>query len=228
MWYWFHLYYPAVFQMVAVADSPTGPFTVLGPREVATDNGFGSDANVFKDDDGKAYLVYTDHETYDTALPGSNGRYAVRIDSLSKDYLHSNKEGIYAFDKGSEAPAMIKYRGKYIVTGSGLAGWGTSGARYVVADSPLGPYSKPKVMSDAKNSWGQGQTTSFLYIKESDTLMVMCDQWWNPTRSDLNKSRYLWLPVDFDPKTGTAKMIYHKEWNPFSQAQKDQKPGGPK
>jgi hypothetical protein len=36
MWYWFHPRDPAVFQMVAVADQPTGPFAPLGPREVGS------------------------------------------------------------------------------------------------------------------------------------------------------------------------------------------------
>jgi beta-xylosidase len=79
MWYWFHLKVPAVFEMVATAEQPTGPFQSLGPREVGTEDGFASDANVFRDEDGKAFLVYTDH--------GQNGRYAIRIDGLTDDYL---------------------------------------------------------------------------------------------------------------------------------------------
>jgi hypothetical protein len=67
-----------------------------------------------------------------------------------------------------------------------------------------------------QKTWG-GQITSFLYIKESDTLMAMCDQWWTPDKTDLNKSRYLWLPVYLNPKTGAVKMIYHEKWNPFSK-----------
>ncbi|MFB3902925.1 MAG: family 43 glycosylhydrolase [Acidobacteriota bacterium] len=124
MWYCFHMQYPAVMMMVAVSDTPVGPFTVLGPREVGADTGFASDHNVFKDDDGKAYLVYTDHEPLATAVPGSNGRYAIRIDSLTDDYLSSNQEGVYALSEGCEAPAMIKYKGKYLVAASGVAGWG--------------------------------------------------------------------------------------------------------
>jgi hypothetical protein len=55
--------------------------------------------------------------------------------------------------------------------------------------------------------------------------MAMCDQWWTPDKTDLNKSRYLWLPVDFDPKIGTAKMKYHKKWNPFSKVLQNRIPG---
>ena len=69
-----------------------------------------------------------------------------------------------------------------------------------------------------------------LYIKESDTVLAMFDQWWttrdehhiNPPATgstDLNESRYVWLPVAFDPATETAKVSFHKDWNPFIPGQ---------
>ena len=220
MWYWFHLKDPAVFMMVATADQPTGPFQPLGPREVGTEDGFASDSNVFQDDDGKAHLVYTDH--------GRTGRYAIRIDSLSDDYLYSNKEGYLVLAQGHEAPAMAKYKGKYLVAASGVTGWGGTANDYAVASSPSGPWSAQKVLTSS-NQWG-GQITSLLHLKESDTVLAMFDQWWT-TRdehhikppaagsTDLNESRYVWLPVAFDPATETAKVPFHKEWNPFFPGQ---------
>jgi hypothetical protein len=217
MWFWYHTTYPTVFAMVATSDTPTGPFKVKGARQVGSQTGFGSDLNVFKDDGGKAYLVYTDHHTYDESKRFDKGRakYAILVDSLTDDYLASNKEGAVAIPSGGEAPAMAKYRGKYIVAASGVKGWNPTETRYVLAGSPLGPYSKPAVMTEQK-TWG-GQITSFLYIKESDALMAMCDQWWIPDKTDLNKSRYLWLPVHMDPQTGAARMTFHEEWSPFKK-----------
>ena len=216
MWYRWYLHMPASFLMVAVADHPEGPFTSLGPREMGTSNGFASDMNVFKDDDGKAYVIYCDHETEATKFaPGANGRYAIRIDSLTDDYLSSNKDGVYAFDKAVEAPSMIKYKGKYIAVGSGVHGWAGSETVCSVADSPLGKYKKQDNISE-KKTWNS-QVTDLFYLKESDTVMALCDQWWIPDRSDINKSRYLLLPLHLDSQTGTAKMKYYEKWNPFSQ-----------
>jgi hypothetical protein len=158
LWYWFHPRDPAVFQMVAVADQPTGPFQPLGPREVGTWSGFASDHNVFQDDDGKGYLVYTDH----TTAAGRTGDYLIRIDSLTDDYLASNKEGVLALPGMHEAPALSKYKGKYIVAASGVEGWGGTVNDYAVADKPLGPWSAPKTLT-GRNTWG-GQLTSMLYI----------------------------------------------------------------
>lgn len=222
MWYWFHPRDPAVFQMVAVADKPTGPFRPLGPREVGTWSGFASDHNVFQDDDGKAYLVYTDH----TTANGRTGDYVIRIDSLTDDYLESNKEGIMVMPRMHEAPAMVKFKGKYLVAASGVEGWGGTVNDYSVADKPTGPWSAPRTLT-GKNNWG-GQITSMLYIKESDTVLAMFDQWWitkdehhvtrPPTGStDLNDSRYVWLPVDFDPATGAAQVTFRSKWNPWKK-----------
>ena len=56
-------------------------------------------------------MIYCAHESEATRFTEHlNGRYAIRIDSLGDDYLTSNKEGIYVFQKGVEAPAIIKYK----------------------------------------------------------------------------------------------------------------------
>jgi beta-xylosidase len=215
MWYRWYLHMPASFLMVAVADHPEGPFTSLGPREMATSNGFASDMNVLQDDDGKAYVIYCDHETEATKFaPGANGRYAIRIDSLTDDYLDTNKDGVLVFEKAVEAPAIVKYKGKYIAVGSGVHGWAGTETVCAVADSPLGTYKKQENISE-KKTWSS-QVTDLIYLKESDTVMALCDQWWIPDKKDINKSRYLFLPVHLDPETGKVKMEYRDKWNPLS------------
>ena len=65
-----------------------------------------------------------------------------------------------------------------------------------------------------KKTWSS-QVTDLIYLKESDTVMALCDQWWIPDKSDINKSRYLFLPLRLDPETGEVKMKYHEKWNPL-------------
>jgi hypothetical protein len=48
--------------------------------------------------------------------------------------------------------------------------------------------------------------------------VALCDQWWIPDRQDINKSRYLLLPIELDPETGIARMGYKKEWPPLEPA----------
>ena len=98
--------------------------------------------------------------------------------------------------------------------GSGVRGWNASETHYAVADSPLGPYGAKKQMSE-QNTWNS-QIRDFVYVAESDLVFAMCDAWWIPDKQDLNASRYLWLPIDFDPETNTAKMLYQENWTPFN------------
>lgn len=211
MWYRWYLHVPASFLMVAVADRPEGPFRSLGPREMGTSNGFASDMNVFQDDDGKGYVIYCDHGGH--GVKGDKATYTIRIDSLSDDYLTSKKDGAVVFDKGCEAPAMIKYKGKYIAVASGVNGWAGSETVCAVADTPMGTYKKQADISE-KKTWNS-QVTDLIYLKESDTVMALCDQWWIPDKSDINRSRYLFLPLLLDAETGVVKMKYIEKWNPL-------------
>ena len=125
--------YPAAMLAVAVADKPTGPFTYLGQRDSSEEHGWGQDLGLFKDDDGKGYLVYDD------------GHRNIRVDLLTDDYLSvSGKTSIAlksdpAAGKRYEGAAIAKYKGKYIVAGSGVLGWNPTDTTYAVADAPLGP-----------------------------------------------------------------------------------------
>lgn len=208
MWFFdFAKTYPDVMMTVAVSDAPIGPFKILGLRETGQDKGWAQDCALFKDEDGNAYLAYDD------------GRRNLRVDLLSDDYLSSTKKNVLAMTAPGEGTAMAKYKGKYIVAGSGVVGWGASETYCAVADSPLGPYSAKQLMS-ANRTWG-GQISNFIYIKESDTLMAMCDQWWagQRGREALGASRYLWLPVALNPATGEAKLVYREQWNPLVKAE---------
>jgi beta-galactosidase len=202
MWFFYILHYPGVILMVATSDTPTGPFELLGPRETGGPFGFGQDMNLFKDDDGTAYLVYDD------------GNRDLRVDKLTDDYLASTKQSIVAVPRAHEAPAMIKHMGKYIVAGSGVRGWAATDTHYAVASSPMGPYGPKKRMSEEK-TWGS-QITDFVFVRESGRLFAMCDSWWNPDKEDLDRSRYLWFPVEFDPSTEMARMVPDMEWAPFT------------
>ncbi len=204
LWHFWHLNYPGSPLNVAVSDHPAGPYKSLGPRELGSHDGFGYDFGLFQDDDGKAYIAYCADD------------YHIRIDSLSADYTQSMKDGVIALKPLHEAPAMVKYRGKYIVAASGVNGWAPTETTYVVASKPLGPYGEPKQMSDQK-TWGS-QITQFVLFPETDTLMAMCDQWWIPDKTDLNKSRYLWIPVNFDPASSMARMEYRQAWTPLRSA----------
>lgn len=217
MWFfYFKDVYPDIMASVAVSDTPVGPFKFVGTFESGSPAikaakielaeqrtegpaGCSQDLNVFVDSDQTAYLVYDD------------GIRNIRVDKLSDDYLSSTKETVIALPNEirHEAPAMVKFKGKYIVAGSGVFGWGPSPTHYAVADSPMGPYSAQKLLTPQSNlnTWNS-QITSFVYVPTSDKLFAMCNQWFLPDYKDINKSRYLWLEVVPLANENEFEMVY--------------------
>ena len=107
--------------IVATSDTATGPFTI---NKVFTPPGGVYDMGLYKDDDGKAYLV-TAHDW-------------VKISELSDDYL-SIKTTTTVRGATGEAPAIFKSRGTYYFVGSQLTGWAPNANHYATASSILGP-----------------------------------------------------------------------------------------
>ena len=201
--------YPAAMLAVAVADAPAGPFQFIGQRNTAEEHGWGQDLGLFKDLDGKSYLVYDD------------GHRNIRVDRLADDFLSSSGQTTIALksdgqNKRYEGAALIRYKGKYVAAGSGVEGWTPTDTSYAVADKPLGPYRKMGRMSE-KRTWNS-QISNFVYIAESDKVMSMCDQWFRGPKGQrvpIDESLQLWLPVTLDPATGVAKMQPVQEWDPW-------------
>jgi hypothetical protein len=209
MWFFeFRSTYPDIMAGVATADYPQGPFTVIGQRSSAAPYGYAQDLNVFKDTDGSAYLIH------------DSGAYTIRVDRLSSDYLSVTGSTVVAIDpssnggKGFEGPAMVKFKGKYLVTASEVHGWSPSPTWAALADNPMGPYTAATIVTSG--SANNVQNSSLLYISESDTCFQIGDSWFNPNTFDLNQSRYYFMPVTVNPLTNTASINYVTQYNPLT------------
>lgn len=203
---------------VAVSDSPTGPFKLLGTYKLqhAGDNygydgwenrGSVRDMNLFKDDDGTAYVIYS-----------SEGNETMYIAKLNEDYTYlsaSPEEAVEGVDftrnfaKWSrEAPAMFQYKDKYYIITSGCTGWSPNQAKYAVADHPMGPWTE---IGDPCTDWGwettydTQSTCVFPVDAENGKFIYMGDRW---NAGDLSESRYVWLPVEFQPDNKIALRRY--------------------
>ncbi|HMD55654.1 MAG TPA: glycoside hydrolase family 43 protein, partial [Phycisphaerae bacterium] len=86
------------------------------------------DMNLFVDDDGKAYQIYSSEE---------NG--TIQISQLTDDYLKPAGHYIRILPgQFNEAPALFKHAGKYFLITSGTSGWAPNAARLTMADSIMG------------------------------------------------------------------------------------------
>lgn len=170
---------------VAVSSSPTGPYKYIG--SVRPNGNMARDMTLYKDDDGKAYLIYSSEENS-----------TMQVCLLSDDYLHPTKTfSRILVDKSREAPALFKNNGQYYLITSGCTGWSANAASYAVADKVLGPYtviSNP-CTGEGANTTFNSQSTYVIPVKGQNTYLFMADRW---NKNDLEKSDYLWLPLMVD------------------------------
>ena len=168
---------------VAVSDNPAGPYKYLG--SVQPNGQMSRDMTLFKDDDNKAYLIYS-----------SENNNTMHVCLLSDDYLSPTKTwSRILIDRNREAPALFKNQGKYYLVTSACTGWSPNAATYAVASHPLGPwkeYDNPCTGEGAETTF-QSQSTFVLPIKgKTDQYIFMADKW---NKLDLENSKYVWLPL---------------------------------
>jgi beta-galactosidase len=230
---WFHAdsaNYAAASVGVAVANSPTGPFTYLGsfrpnkgqwpinvteqdkadPKSLLVRDFAGGqmsrDLTIFVDDDGKAYL-----------FAAAEGNPTMHVSELTDDYL--GLTGKYArifIGRSMEAPAVFKRGGKYYLIASGCTGWAPNPARSAVADSVWGPWielGNPCRGPEAEITF-RGQSTYVQpVIGKQDEFIFMADRW---NKNDLADSRYLWLPLTFTAD-GKPEVHWQDAWKPAAK-----------
>lgn len=119
---------------VAVADQPTGPF-VPQPQPIAGVRGI--DPNVFIDQDGQAYLYWSQGNIYGAKLKENMLELASEPVTLGELPTQGLKEGPYLF----------KRNGTYYLTYPHVANK-TERLEYATSTSPLGPFTVRGVLMD--------------------------------------------------------------------------------
>ena len=146
------------------------------------------DMTLFKDDDGKAYHIYS-----------SEDNLTLQIAELTEDYLSHSGRYIRIFPAGhNEAPTIFKKDGTYWMITSGCTGWAPNAARLFSASSIWGPWKQhpnPCRGDGSERTFG-GQSTYVLQLP-GNRYLFMADIW-HP--KSLMYSGYLWIPVRFDEK----------------------------
>lgn len=167
---------------VAISDSPVGPYRYLG--SVQPNGQMLRDMTLFKDTNGKAYLIYS-----------SEGNNTMHVCLLSKDYLKPTKTYSRIFvNRRRESPTIFKSEGKYFLITSGCSGWSPNAASYAVADNILGPWTEfgnPCKGPHAEETFFAQGAFVLPVNNRPGSFIFMTDQW---NKLDLATSTYLWLP----------------------------------
>ncbi len=160
------------------------------------------DQNLFVDDDGKAYHIYSSEENS-----------TLHISRLADDYLSESGEYIRVFSgRYMEAPAMFKHQEKYFLIASDCTGWDPNAARLAWAPDIFGPWlelGNPCLGEDAEFTF-HSQSTFVLPVEgEKDAFIFMADRWKPDNAID---GRYIWLPVKFE-ENGIPYLEWMDEWS---------------
>ena len=190
---WVNVYDNGVDYRVFTSPSPTGPFTeaavpTLAVNDTApTSSANNGDETVFTDDDGTAYIVYTDWHTGDGDLI---------VEQLDSSDLSGTGTYTRLGQSGTEAPAMFKRDGVYYLTYSDPAcGYCSgTGTAYRTAPSPLGPWSAPTVLTTA-SCGGQPSFVSAIPTTTGTAYLYGSDLWDGQNNEGL--ANYYWAPLSF-------------------------------
>ncbi len=155
------------------------------------------DMNLFVDDDGSAYHIYSSEENS-----------TLHISKLSDDYLSCSGQFIRVFsDRYMEAPALFKRNGKYYLIASDCTGWNPNAARSAVSDNIFGDWKElgnPCIGADSALTF-HSQSTYILPVEgKKDAFIFMADRW-NPKNAI--DGRYVWLPIQFEGDKPILKLM---------------------
>ena len=168
---------------IASSDSPLGPFELISVKQPNRLDC--RDMTLFKDTDGKAYLIHS-----------KDWNRSISISELTEDY--SDLTGVsqtVMMDQMREAPAVCKHNGIYYMITSGCTGWDPNSALYSVCEYMTGQWriiDNPCEGENYRNTFG-GQSTYIFEYKNQKYLML--DHW---KAYDLKNSGYSILPLDID------------------------------
>ncbi|KAK3314371.1 glycosyl hydrolase [Apodospora peruviana] len=175
---------------VATGDSVCGKYTYL--RSFQPLGRESRDMGLFKDDDGKGYLLTEDR------------KYGLRIVALSDDFTSPTTDVFsWKLDGGNrvEAPAMLKLGKTYFMFASMMTGWDANENQYTTSTSLTGGWSGWKKFADSGSKTYNSQTTYILKTGESSAI-YMGDRW---LKDNLMASSYVWLPLTISGTSVTMK-----------------------
>lgn len=184
--------------MVALSDSPTGPFKIQNRIDMTSTIGTPNtgDQTVFYDEDTQTgYLIYSYGQ-------GRAKGYVSEIGVL-EDGTIGLKNCVQIFrGEGREGNCMFKYKGKYYFCASNLYGWDSSFAYYLVADDIYGPYeplNKMEVMDGCEKDYAHITQTGFFYTvrgTKEETVIYCGDRWADFAGNGLGYNQ--WVPLSFN------------------------------
>ncbi len=160
------------------------------------------DLNVYKDDDGKAYLICT-----------TDGNQSVRLFELDETYTAIAREvyrGYAGDDMECEGHGIIRTGGYYFWLMSWCSGWDFNENHYYYSKTLGGPWAKGGNIAVTNTHTYESQVGFSFTLKGSETtsFIYMGDRW---AVRNFSTSRLVVLPIEVSGTT--LKVPWHDQWS---------------
>jgi len=180
---------------VAWCDTPDGDYTYVGSFNPL---GYMSrDCTLFVDD-ANGYFLSAANNNADLHL------YKLTSDYLSVDYLVTK---IWV-GLSREAPCLFKRNGVYFIVSSGCTGWTPNQAKYGYASNLAGPWSSLYDLGNSTTYSSQSHYVLTLQGSLETSYLYMGDRWARAWSDYTDRSRYIWLPLEFTSDTSMVMNWY--------------------
>lgn len=146
------------------------------------------DMNLFMDDDGSAYHIYSSEENS-----------TLHISKLTDDYLSYSGQYFRVFSgRYMEGATLFKRKGKYYIIASDCTGWNPNAARSAVSEKLFGNWTElgnPCVGEGSELTFNSQSTFVLPVQGKKDMFIFMGDRW---TPENPIEGQYVWLPITFE------------------------------
>lgn len=205
---------------VAISDSPFGPFRYIGSSPLnSSPEGWGTpgmarDMNVFVDDDGVGYIIYSSEENATMFISKLDAEYTGLATPADQAVLGVDYNRIFV-GQSRESPAIFKHDERYFLITSGTSGWSPNPARWGTATDIMGDWTDkgdPFPWWAQSNSWDTQPSSVIPVDREKGKYIYMGDRW--NGASDLKNAQLVWLPLNLGQSEGgdTVAVEVYDTW----------------
>lgn len=195
---------------ILYSDKITGPYTFLKtmrPRGDEQPSGSRDQTLLYDPEFGVGYHFGSAEENM-----------TMHATLLDEDYLDlSNRWSRIFVQKQYEAPAVIKYHGRFIAITSGCTGWDPNAAHASYSELPFEGWKdlgNPCIDANANKTYNSQSNYIFKVPNLFNAYIYMGDRWKGGdyfSDANVGESWHIWLPIDM--RTGYPILRFYGEWD---------------
>ncbi|GAA1829545.1 family 43 glycosylhydrolase [Agromyces salentinus] len=205
---------------VAIADSPFGPFRYIDNYALnSSPEGWGTpgmarDMNLFVDDDGTGYIIYSSEDNATMYISKLDADYTALATPAAEAVEGVDYNRIFV-GWSRESPALFKHDERYFLITSGTTGWSPNPSKYASATDLMGDWTEigdPFPWWAQSNSWNTQPTSVIPVDREHGKYIYMGDRWNGGSDDALRNAPLVWLPLNMGQGGDTLSVEIWDEW----------------